>query len=405
MRRAILTYVLALPMLAGSAHAASYVITPLITTKTSSLGRAAINDRGDVAFTVDGHVFRAAADGSVVQLDGGRTANPVVSINNAGQVAFLGSSAGGRTGVYIGGDSGVATVVESTGGFAGYEFTAPAINDLGQVAFNASYTAVFLAPTTVRTVYRGDASGLDVIYTETRLSGVGRADAPDINNLGQVAFFWSSKAGATYVNAIYLGDGASLVTRIGSHDFVRPRTDSVVVNDSGLVLSRWQGLSSFDDALVSGDSTGFRKILGPDGPFRMIGDGDFDVSNVSLNDLGRFAFTSSLDAGGYGLFAGPDPVDDLVIKTGMELDGSTVVDLHLHRHGLNNLGQLAFSATLADGRTGIFLATLRSTAVPEPGSFAMMALGIVGAGVLLVGGADGRRSREAYFGSGCGEER
>ena len=48
--------------------------------------------------------------------------------------------------------------------------------------------------------------------------------------------------------------------------------------------------------------------------------------------------------------------------------GSTITDLDFSHEGFSDGNYLAFSATLADGRTGIYL-----TAVPEPALFGTLA--------------------------------
>lgn len=56
------------------------------------------------------------------------------------------------------------------------------------------------------------------------------------------------------------------------------------------------------------------------------------------------------DAETFGIYTGPDRVADKVIATGDSLFGSTVTDLAFDRDGMNNKGQIAFTAHLADGR-------------------------------------------------------
>ena len=71
-------------------------------------------------------------------------------------------------------------------------------------------------------------------------------------------------------------------------------------------------------------------------------------------------FSASLDAGGVGLFTGPDPVADKVIAKGDPLFDSTVTFVSLSTENLNDNGEVAFSYVLADG--------LRGVAVAMPGS-------------------------------------
>lgn len=63
------------------------------------------------------------------------------------------------------------------------------------------------------------------------------------------------------------------------------------------------------------------------------------------------AFFALTDAGGDGIFTGPDPAADKVIKTGDALFGSTVLGLFPGTQ--NRFGQVAFRADLANGTTVI----------------------------------------------------
>ena len=84
-------------------------------------------------------------------------------------------------------------------------------------------------------------------------------------------------------------------------------------------------------------------------------------SEPALNNRGSVAFLGTLASGVQGIYTGPDPVRDKVIQVGDPLDGTTVADLTraLGHSGLNDSGSIAFVATLADGRQGIFVATAK----------------------------------------------
>lgn len=83
--------------------------------------------------------------------------------------------------------------------------------------------------------------------------------------------------------------------------------------------------------------------------------------HLALNDFGTVAFlgcattcgsaptTLSTTLGG-GLYTGPDAVDDKIIEIGDALFGSTVTALAFARGGLNDFDEIAFLATLEDGR-------------------------------------------------------
>ena len=107
----------------------------------------------------------------------------------------------------------------------------------------------------------------------------------------------------------------------------------------------------------------------------MDGTGPFgSFGAVSLNNHGHIAFYGSLAFGGAGIFTGPDPVLDKVIAVGDPLDGSTVAQLGFGREGLNDRGQIAFWALLANGEQGVFV----TNAVPEPSSLVLFGVGCMG---------------------------
>ena len=97
---------------------------------------------------------------------------------------------------------------------------------------------------------------------------------------------------------------------------------------------------------------------------------------------------ANLDAGGTGIFTGPDIIDNKLIGQGDALLGSTIGhptlpfltdNVGFFRDGLNDSGELAFWARLIDGREAIVRATPRTAAaVPEPGTLAVLAASLAG---------------------------
>jgi hypothetical protein len=77
----------------------------------------------------------------------------------------------------------------------------------------------------------------------------------------------------------------------------------------------------------------------------------FGFRPPSLNKAGDVAFLAELDSGGSGIFVGPDPVADRVIRTGNTLDGAEVTGLNFCEEGLSDSGELAFTAMFEDPDT------------------------------------------------------
>lgn len=120
-------------------------------------------------------------------------------------------------------------------------------------------------------------------------------------------------------------------------------------------------------------------IADTSGPFSSIG-------SPALNNLGEVAFLADLDLGGKGIFTVSSPAAK-VIQTGGPLFGSTVTQLFFFR-GLDDAGQVAFKATLADGRQAIVRADpVVAVPVPEPSSL------LLAAGGALAFGLASRRGR------------
>ena len=89
-----------------------------------------------------------------------------------------------------------------------------------------------------------------------------------------------------------------------------------------------------------------------------------DLRQTAINDAGQVAFSSSLtdangDFAGTGLFIG-DGIETLqIVRDGQPLLGSTVDSVTFaSTDGINELGQVAYGVTLADGRDAILLHTL-----------------------------------------------
>ena len=112
------------------------------------------------------------------------------------------------------------------------------------------------------------------------------------------------------------------------------------------------------------------------------------LGDPSLNDVGEVAFILEPDFGNQILVTGADPGADRVIGVGDALFGRIIVGLLFGREGLNDAGQLAFTAFFDDGSSAVVLAT-PGAVVPEPGTLLLVA----GALPVLVGVARRRAGR------------
>lgn len=249
-----------------------------------------------------------------------------VDINAGNNVAFMGS-AGTVQGVLIGAPGApLTTAASTTGGFFASFGGAVAINNSGQTSFSAGKTAAVGGGAGI---YRFTPGGAGIVQAIAETGGTfnGFGLPTDIDNSGRVAFLASRTVGGF---GIFRGNGAVIDT----------------------IATSGASFTTFGDA-------------------------------PSINNFGNVTFAANLTGGGQGIFTGPSPILNHVIRTGDTLDGSTITSVALAAGGLNDFGQIAFVATLSDGRQAIFIAT----PVPEPASILLVG------GTALAAGAWWRRRR------------
>ena len=320
------------------------------------------------------------------------------SINAVGTVAFNGSAALGSAGIYTGDGGPLSKIAEFHGQvFSPSTISSPTINDSGAVTF-------YIGIAGASTLYSGTAEALTTIAASdasfNTFFGI-----PAINSSGTVAF------GALYRNgreAILTANGGILTTiaETGSMFSSFGGSGGPSINDSGTVaftVDQGQGrghgvfvseqghirpiaLSGADLTIIEGrpalnndGTTAFLAFTQVDGGIfegkggapSLVVSGSFS-GTPALNDLGAVAYNRG-DA--IFIHAGPDSQPLQIIRTGDSLFGSTVTLLGLSTYGLNDAGQVAFSAELADGRRVIVRADVST--VPEPPTITLTVTGLI----------------------------
>lgn len=299
------------------------------------------------------------------------------SLNNDGTVAFSTASA-----ILIGDGGPLETVAETGGEFS--SFGRPSIGDGDQVAFRAVRNGT-------RVILRRNGATLTTIAGPGIEPPFSEFYGVSIDNSGRVAFL--GDLGSQRIG-IFTGNGGALTQIAVSSDSLRiPRNGiTPVIDDRGKVVfkasvpgrgfgiftgngtSLADGFTDVLDPPSVSDSTGivafrgnYKQIIKHDGAFTIVADPSRDdfsnVSWASVNDEGVVAFWGS-SAGGPGIFTGPDPEKDKVIAAGDALFGSTVSLVAFGWEGLNNAGQVAFYARLADGTVGIYRADPMADEIP-----------------------------------------
>ena len=314
------------------------------------------------------------------------------SINDVGQVVFTAELKTGGTGVFLGSGGPVTTVADTSGVFSFFGFAS--VNGLGQPSFFANKRSF---PTVVPGVFAGIGGTIPIVTIGGRilefdgdpfsshsgsltvitaaLDRFGNAKAivsgnggpvtniadttsglfsdldldPRVNGSGQVAFHGIR---TDQSEGIFIGNGGPPTTIADTSGSFSSFADNPDINDKGDILFQATLKSPGGSFPVNGlflSSHGkITTILDSNGPF-----GDFGFS-PGINVKGQIAFLGN----GSGIFTGDDPVADRVIGIGDPLDGSTVAGFGPLDFwaGLNNHGQIAFMALLADGHNGVYRA-------------------------------------------------
>lgn len=336
---------------------------------------------------------------------------PAISEN--GTVAYIGNPGPGTaaTGVYRyqTGSASLVAPASATGGI--YSAAGLGINDAGTIVFqdfNALYSVTAATITPIATpgigsgkfvTYPSIAQDGTVIYAlrdsfdsvTVKLASGGTTDdiasstalrltqfyagfnepgqVPVISDNGNAAYLWIGADGETPRLDFRHGGTtttiASLATPLGSVNYN-------VNNDSVTFFGQPIGEAL---GLYVSDGNGLAPV-----PLQA---GLMPVRPLAYNNPGDIAFMGNLGGHTFGIFT-TDAMDPL-IKIGDPLDGSTVAGINLGPHGLNDNGQLVFSALLANGSSGVYLLS----PVPEPSSLALLAVGAA----CIAAGALRRRGR------------
>lgn len=366
--------------LAAAAHAApNYAFTNVADSvrdnfDPNNFGCASINNRGVIAFragrtvgfnSFDG-IYRANADGTLTTIveDPERKRfgflgnNP--SMNDIGDVSFAANLAPSfEQAILRGNGKRLVTIATTANGFNFFGFDT-SINNNREVAFKAELDNFDegLFSGSGRAITTHYLNSRDVTLDDRQVRFGGNDSRPSINNFGQIAFDESIQP--NFDSGIFAGREATFRT-IAAPDPDRS-VQEPMFNDAGTTAfetSFFDQNGQFVTAIVTGNGGPLTTVADTTGPF-----GAFGFRPPSLNNVGKVAFLATLDDfQTTGIFLGPGAKGDRVIATGDELDGGTVIGLRFCEEGLNDARQLAFVAELEDPgapegrRTAVFRAT------------------------------------------------
>jgi hypothetical protein len=346
--------------------------------RLTSLGLfPSINGAGTVGFngspglgTAGVYVGSGGAVSTIAEFQGPNFSINSVSpptINGAGTGAFelnARTFSGTNESVYAGSGGPLTTIADTTSGTFQHFFGIPSINLAGTVAFGA------ILSNGSEGIFTGQGGPLTTVATTgTMFSSFQNNGGPSLNNAGTVAF--TADRGGGLGLGVFASQGGNLITIAQNAPGLTVVEGRPGINNGGMVT--FLAFTQVNGQATEGIFTGIG------GAPTLLATGNFS-GTPAINDSGTVAYNKILSGGAEALFtqAGPGAPANEIIATGDSLFGSTVTLLGLSTFGLNNDGQLAFGAELADGRTVIVRADIG--VVPEPSSFMMwlFSLGVLG---------------------------
>jgi hypothetical protein len=253
----------------------------------------------------------------------------------------------GGSGVFAGVD-GATAIIDNTVGFAfdGNPFSS------GSGSLTTVEATVAIGHRLQQAIVAGNGGPLTSI-ADTSLTFSALDADPRINGSGQVVFHGIRRDGS---EGIFAGNGGPLTTIADTSGPFASFSDAPAISDAGQIL--FQATLKALGAIPEGPGL----FLSSGGTVSAVADATGHFSSFgfapAINAQGQIAFLGTTRSGRVGIYTGGDPEDDRVLAIGDDLDGSTVFDLSVlsFRTGLNNHGQIAFIAQLADGRTGVYRA-------------------------------------------------
>jgi putative intracellular protease/amidase len=286
-------------------------------------------------------------------------------MNDLGEVSFaarlneVDRATGDTIEAILRGDGKQLTTISSTAeqfNFFGFDTS---VNNGGVVAFKAELDPQFNFDEGLFSGSGDKKLGTTTHYLASTSPFVGDDSRPSINNVGNIAF--EEQTDGDFDDGVFVtteGGGFTTIAHDPDHSVQEP-----VLNDAGTAAftTSFFKAGQFVTAIVTGSGRRLRTIVDTQRDFA-----SFGFRPAPLNNNGDVAFLATLaDFQTTGIFVGADPVADRVIATGDTLDGATVTGLGFAEEGLNDSGQLAFTAFFQDPNTfETRVAVFRATPVP-----------------------------------------
>lgn len=364
---------------AQGVHAINYSFTNIVDnsdgTFTDFTIGTSVNDLGTVVFTASGSggtigLYTGSGGSLQTVFQGASTSYSAYSgpaINNSGAVSYLlGHMGSNPYNEVIYASGGTSTTVVTSDPVNNGNLNPPWLNNHGAVAYGAGVVATPPSPGGFA-YYTWDGSATTQRYfASTNGPLVGLSTFVRMNDSGTLAFNGTLGPMDHQTNGVFSGSGGSYTTiavehGAGNFSILSPMP---ALNNAGVVV--FQGTTSDNKTgLYSGKGGPLLTYVDTSGPYASI------YGFVSISDGGVVAFRATTDNqltyGAEGIFTGPNPLTDHVIRIGDELFPGLYVTDFSYDGAINAHGQIVFRYTVRsfDGfttRKGIALATPDSSA-------------------------------------------
>lgn len=291
----------------------------------------------------------------------------VVSINDAGEVAFTAFLSSGEIAIFRASGGTLTRIASTAGPFSAFGFDT-SLNDAGEVAFTARLDSgeqgLFSGAGEPVTKHYTNAMPVLVDGVPTHLDG-GNFGRPSINADGEIAF-WDRVNGSA--EGIFSGRSGVFRTLGPTDRFYNGAGDRGDANNNDLGIGAFE-TSFFDDqdrfvtALVTSDAGVLSVVADTLGGF-----GGFGFYAPAINNVGQVAFEGLLrDFSTEGVFTGPNPRKDAIITDKGKLDGARIISTSftVGPEALNDSGEVVFivdlegSTVFPDIHTAIYMASPR----------------------------------------------
>ncbi|MBX3404317.1 MAG: hypothetical protein KF699_12980 [Phycisphaeraceae bacterium] len=310
-----------------------------------------------------------AAGGVLLTIRGQNFASPEIShpsMSSSGAMCFTDIDVDGRSAIFTRSAGGTLLTIrgDNFGSYAGAFMGGGSIGTILGDFRNAAGQAALLA-------VQPGGSHITIVGDNFGARGFGRARS-GAGGRTYTLFDAFPVNGIVNSGILSIGDDGTIITIVGRDQFQNVRGPAVS-NDT-IVFTGLEVASGVGGVFARAPGGSIITIHGQhfiDPPY---------LSEPAANDAGAVVFARLGAANGgverihyTDMFGGPLQT---LVAVGDPLLDSTVVELFFNPDGLNQAGDFAYGARLADGSTAIMIAT----GIPAPGAAALLGLGAIAAG-------------------------